>query len=167
VTGSNNYLWDAYGRNVLNGSNDSLTLLLDSNVAGNNDTVTQGDNAIVIGDDLVLHVGHLYGLPADKRTFYGSPPPLPNPNPPFPGRGAFACAPGNDLVVCSALGDLYYSSGQAWQDYTSRAHWPSPAAGIPTDYSDLAGLSCTNGVLDHLCVPDHTCFCMMLTSFLQ
>jgi len=84
-----------------------------------------------------------------------SPPPPP---PPFPGRNQFTCSAVNDPVVCSALGDLYYSTnGAGW---TNPAGWSSAANGVPTDFCSfyqwgggMAGPPCdTHGVLTFLCV---------------
>ena len=60
-------------------------------------------------------------------------PPLPSPSPPFPGRGIFTCTSGNDPVVCSALGDLYYATNGP-TGWTHTGGWSSAAAGTPTDY---------------------------------
>jgi hypothetical protein len=92
-------------------------------------------------------------------------PPFPPSPPPLPGRPAFACAAGNDPVVCSALGDLYYATnGAGWGN---KSGWLSAATGTPTDYCSFwqspapAGSpldACfPSGVLTRMCVGKVSC----------
>jgi len=63
---------------------------------------------------------------------------------------AFTCGADNDATVCSALGDFYNATnGASW---ISNNGWSAAAAGAPTDYCTFKGATCSDGILNQLCV---------------
>jgi len=60
------------------------------------------------------------------------------------------CGVNNDAIVCRALGDLYYATNGVY--WTSKTGWSTAAAGTATDYCTFFGATCSNGVLNQLCV---------------
>ena len=57
-------------------------------------------------------------------------------------RAAFTCAaPGNNNVVCAALGDLYAATGGA--SWSAKTGWAAAAAATATSYCSFAGVSCS------------------------
>jgi len=67
-------------------------------------------------------------------------------------QSLLACSVNNDATVCRALGDFYNSTGGASWIPTMRTGWSAAAAGTPTDYCTFSMITCSNGILQALCV---------------
>ena len=65
-------------------------------------------------------------------------------------QSVLTCGVNTDATVCRALGDLYNATGGA--SWTIRTGWSAAAAGTPTDYCTFSGITCSNGILQQLCV---------------
>lgn len=66
----------------------------------------------------------------------------------------FTCTSGLDTVVCSALGDLYFTTGGA--GWARNDGWKNAAAGIPTNYcagASFYGAQCDGSTLIRLQLP--------------
>ena len=96
---------------------------------------------------------------AQKRLLDTPQPPSPPPPPrPLATGHIFTCCSEqmdtcnliNDAIVCAALGELYYATnGGGW---VHNSGWSAAATGYATDFCSFYGATCTDGVLQNLCV---------------
>lgn len=63
----------------------------------------------------------------------------------------FTCAPSDDAVTCSTLGDFYSATiGGLW---SAKDGWATAAGGTPTAFCSFLGLGCdAGGALTSMCV---------------
>ena len=70
-------------------------------------------------------------------------------------QSLLTCGVNNNATVCSALGDLYSATnGASWANSNG---WSIAAAGTAIDYCTFFGVTCSNGVLQLMCVRSIWC----------